>query len=62
MPRAVPGYAKCIECGTMYSTRLYFDCPECCQDEFDRYIQDLVARRILESRFRCCTPPNSDDE
>lgn len=49
---------KC-ECGASYDPTMYGDCPDCYEDEYDRYIYDMVARRILENKFREVTPPPS---
>lgn len=49
-------WIKC-ECGTRFNPELFHDCPECYEEEYDRYIETVFARQILEHRFRSVTPP-----
>lgn len=49
-------WIKC-ECGTHYNPELFIDCPECCEDEYEAFINQVIVRRALVHQFRSITPP-----
>lgn len=50
------GFIKC-ECGSYFDSYVWHDCPDCYEEEYDRYVEEIIARTILEKRFRDLTPP-----